>query len=87
MAGGTTPTACPGGLTAVAAGNRGVIIRKSADGQEKQLPIDFAKLKRGKPGDQALPGGDILFVPDSRRTRGVRTLAEVAHAKGISPAP
>jgi polysaccharide export outer membrane protein len=68
-----------GGLTPVAAGNRSIIIRKSADGQEKQLPIDLTKLMRGKLGDQALLGGDVLFVPDSRMKKNMEFLGQTAH--------
>jgi polysaccharide export outer membrane protein len=69
-----------GGLTPVAAGSRSVIIRKSADGQTKQLPINLAKLMRGKLEDQTLLGNDILFVPDSRMKKSMAAVGRAADA-------
>lgn len=69
-----------GGLTGVAAGGRSVIIRKSADGQKKQLPIDLTKLMHGKLEDQALLGDDILFVPDSRMKKSMAFVGKAADA-------
>jgi len=68
-----------GGLTGIAAGNRSVIFRKSADGQNQQLPIDLTKLMHGKAQDQPLLGEDILFVPDSRTKKSMRVMADAAH--------
>jgi len=68
-----------GGLTGIAAGGRSIIIRKSADGQNKELPIDLTKLMHGKAPDQPLQGDDILFVPDSRAKKSMRVMADAAH--------
>lgn len=67
------------GLTPVASGRRGVIVRRNSDGTARQhLPVDMAKIMSGKSEDVRLEANDILFVPVSGSKQSLRTLGQIA---------
>ena len=41
------------------------LIRKSADGQQKEIPVQLAAIQKGKQPDIPLQQGDIVYVPFS----------------------
>ncbi len=71
--------ALAGGPTPSAGASRSLIIRRSADGQERQLiPLDLNRLMQGKVGDQYLEANDIVFVPESSMRKSMRSMADLA---------
>jgi len=67
------------GLTPVASGGHGLIIRRNADGSARQnVPIDLSKIMSGKQQDVQLDANDILFVPVSGSKQTFRTMGQVA---------
>lgn len=57
---------------------KSVIIRRSQNAPESQVPIDLKKVLAGKAGDPVLQANDILFVPDSSSKKALRRVAETA---------
>jgi polysaccharide export outer membrane protein len=67
------------GLTPVASGHRGVIVRRNTDGTAREhLPVDLAKIMSGKSEDVQLAANDILFIPVSGSKQSLRTMGQVA---------
>ena len=54
------------GFTITAAKKSARIIRTNEDGSKTEIPLDLAKIIRGKAPDATLAANDILFVPDSK---------------------
>jgi len=61
----TKALASAGGLLPTAKGNKTAILRQSADGTAKQIPIDVARLLKGQIPDMVLVQNDVVFVPGS----------------------
>jgi len=69
------------GLKPVAAGGRAVIIRRSADGQDREnLPVNVSEVLSGKKADHSLEPNDILFVPESTMKKSLKVMGDVAIA-------
>lgn len=67
------------GMTSVASGGHGLIIRRNADGSAREnVPIDLSKIMSGKQKDVQLDANDILFVPVSGSKQTLRTMGQVA---------
>ena len=57
--------ALAGGYTNIAKTDRAVIIRKDAQGQQHQVPLDLKKIQNRQAEDLQLQPSDILYVPQS----------------------
>jgi polysaccharide export outer membrane protein len=55
------------GFTGTAAKGSARILRTNQDGSKTKVPINLAKILRGKAEDTTLAANDILFIPDSRK--------------------
>jgi polysaccharide biosynthesis/export protein len=54
------------------------LIRKEADGQQKEIPVQFAAIQKGKQPDIELQQGDIVFVPFSWMKNTAMSAASIA---------
>jgi polysaccharide biosynthesis/export protein len=75
------------GTKPTAATNRAFIVRRSAEGQERQqIPVDLSALMKGKGSDLDLQRNDILFVPESgmKKTMQLLTAAAIQSATGVA---
>ena len=55
------------GFTSTAGKKSARILRTNQDGSKTEVPIDLAKIIKGKAQDTTLAANDILFVPDSKQ--------------------
>jgi polysaccharide export outer membrane protein len=58
--------------------DKAVLIRKGADGQLQQMPVDIRKILSQKQPDLTLLANDVLFVPDSAGKRAMARGLEAA---------
>jgi polysaccharide biosynthesis/export protein len=61
----TKALAAAGGFLGTARKGKSVVIRKKADGATEQIPIDAAKVLKGKEEDIVLADNDVVFIPGS----------------------
>jgi polysaccharide biosynthesis/export protein len=54
------------------------LIRKEADGQQKEIPVQLAAIQKGKEPDIQLQQGDIVFVPFSWMKNTAMSAASIA---------
>lgn len=54
------------------------LIRKEADGQQKEIPVQLASIQKGKQPDIQLQQGDIVFVPFSWMKNTAMSAANIA---------
>jgi polysaccharide export outer membrane protein len=54
------------------------LIRKEADGQQKEIPVQLAAIQKGKQPDIQLQQGDIVFVPFSWMKNTAMSAANIA---------
>jgi polysaccharide export outer membrane protein len=75
-----------GGWTTTAKPRNAVIIRQSAEGDRRQVPVDLEKILASKAEDPALQQSDILFVPNSgsRQAMGRVAQAAISLATGVA---
>jgi len=67
------------GLQPIAARNRLVVFRQLPAAKERQnIPIDLGKLMAGKMPDPSLQPNDIVFVPESRTKKTIKTMGRTA---------
>ncbi len=67
------------GLKPISGASRSVIIRRSANADERQeIPIDVTKLMTRKLPDQALEPNDILLIPESSSKKSLHRLSDAA---------
>ena len=76
--------ALAGGLDATAKTDRAVIIRRDPAGQQREVPINLARVIGRKEEDVRLLPSDILFVPDSKTKAALIKAAEVGLAVGTA---
>jgi polysaccharide export outer membrane protein len=70
--------ALAGGLTSTAKSKSAVIIRQSAESDQRQLPVDLEKILAFKVEDPLLLQSDILFVPNSGSKQVMSRVAQTA---------
>jgi len=73
-----------GGLGRTARGDKAVILRKDAAGQQQQTPVDLKKILQRKTEDVALHPSDILFVPESGGKQALIRATEIALGVGTA---
>jgi len=78
--------ALAGGYTNTAKTDHAVIIRKDAQGQRHQVPLDLKKIQNSKAEDLQLQPSDILYVPNSTAKQVLLKSLELAIALGSSVA-
>jgi polysaccharide export outer membrane protein len=67
------------GLKSIAAPGRGMVIRQSAGGRNRQeIPVDLTRMLEGKEGDILLESSDILFIPESGMKKSLQKMGEIA---------
>lgn len=76
--------ALAGGLDATAKTDRAVIIRRDSAGQQREVPINLARVIGRKEEDVRLLPSDILFVPDSKTKAALIKAAEVGLGVGTA---
>lgn len=76
----TQALAYSGGPTGQADKSAGVLVRIEADGQRRELPVDFAAILQGKKPDLDVKPNDVIFVPGA----GVKNFA--TGVLGVVPA-
>ena len=54
------------------------LIRRDADGQQKEIPVQLAAIQKGKQPDIALQQGDIVYVPFSWMKNTAMTASNIA---------
>jgi polysaccharide biosynthesis/export protein len=70
--------ALSGGLTTTAKKKNAVIIRQSAEADQRQVPIDLERILEFKVEDPLMLQSDILFVPNSSSKQVVGRVAQTA---------
>lgn len=78
--------ALAGGLDTTAKTDHAVIIRRDSSGQQREVPINLARVIGRKEEDVRLLPSDILFVPDSKTKAALIKAAEVALGVGTAVA-
>lgn len=69
------------GLTRVASGHKGVIVRQSTSQEgRKEIEVDIYQMMAGKQADVLLAPNDILFVPESNSKKTLKVMGDVAMA-------
>jgi len=76
--------ALAGGLDATAKTDHAVIIRRDSGGQQREVPINLARVIGRKEEDVRLLPSDILFVPDSKTKAALIKAAEVGLGVGTA---
>ena len=66
------------GLSRRAAKGSARIIRRFEDGSKQEIPVNLARILKGKEPDMILAANDILFVPDSGGKNAVLKGADAA---------
>jgi polysaccharide biosynthesis/export protein len=74
--------ALAGGFTSTAKTDRAVVIRKDAQGQQHEVPIDLKKIRNRQAEDLQLEPSDILYVPDSAAKQALVRSLEFGVALG-----
>ena len=74
--------ALAGGYTNLAKTDHAVVIRKDAQGQQHEVPIDLKKIQNSQAEDLPLQPSDILYVPQSVAKQAVLRTIEFALALG-----
>jgi polysaccharide biosynthesis/export protein len=74
--------ALAGGYTTIAKTDHAVIIRKDAQGQQHQVPLDLKKIQNSQAEDLQLLPSDILYVPQSGAKQAVIRTIEFGLALG-----
>jgi polysaccharide biosynthesis/export protein len=70
--------ALAGGLTPTAKKKSAVIIRQSADSEQRQVPVDLERILAFKGEDPVMSQSDILFVPTSGGKQAMGRVAQTA---------
>ena len=70
--------ALSGGLTPTAKGQNAVIIRQSAEPEQRQVPVNLGRILAFKDEDPLLLQSDILFVPNSGSKQVMGRVAQTA---------
>jgi polysaccharide export outer membrane protein len=78
--------ALAGGLNHTAKSNRGVIIRRDRQGQQREQMVDLKKVVERKAEDVRLEASDILYVPDSTAKKALYKAGEAAIGIGTGVA-
>ena len=78
--------ALAGGLSATAKTGHAVIIRRDSGGQQREVPVDLARVIERKEEDIKLLPSDILFVPDSKTKAALIRAAEIGLGVGTAVA-
>ncbi|HKN74919.1 MAG TPA: polysaccharide biosynthesis/export family protein [Candidatus Acidoferrum sp.] len=78
--------ALAGGYTNVAKTDHAVILRKDAQGQQHQVPLDLKKIQNSKAEDLAMQPSDILYVPQSGAKQALIRSVELGIALGTAVA-
>jgi polysaccharide export outer membrane protein len=78
--------ALAGGVNKTAKSSHAVIIRKNAQGQQREEMIDLKKIVDRKAEDVKLEASDILYVPDSAAKQTLFRLSELAFSVGTGVA-
>jgi polysaccharide export outer membrane protein len=74
--------ALAGGYTNTAKTDHAVIIRKDAQGQQHQVPLDLKKIQHSQAEDLQLQPSDILYVPNSGAKQALLRSLEFGIALG-----
>jgi len=74
--------ALAGGLSPTAKGDRAVIVRKDAQGQQHEVAVDLKKVLQRKAEDIQLQPSDILYVPNSPGRQAMLRALEFGIALG-----
>ncbi|HEY2547480.1 MAG TPA: polysaccharide biosynthesis/export family protein [Candidatus Acidoferrum sp.] len=74
--------ALAGGYTSTAKTDHAVIIRKDAQGQQHQVPLDLKKIQHSQAEDLQLQPSDILYVPNSGAKQALLRSLEFGIALG-----
>lgn len=61
--------AAAGGLREDVYPHEGTLIRRRSDGTDVQVKLDFPRIKRGQDPNITLAAGDVLWVPETTRTK------------------
>jgi polysaccharide export outer membrane protein len=78
--------ALAGGYTNIAKTDHAVVIRKDAQGQQHEVPLDLKKIQNSQAEDLQLLPSDILYVPQSGAKQAVLRTVELAIALGSAVA-
>ncbi len=78
--------ALAGGYTNIAKTDHAVVIRKDAQGQQHEVPLDLKKIQNSQAEDLQLLPSDILYVPQSGAKQAVLRTIEFALALGTAVA-
>jgi polysaccharide export outer membrane protein len=78
--------ALSGGLTRTAKQDKAVIVRKDAQGQQHEVPVDLKKVLERTTEDVPLQPSDILYVPNSAAKQAILRTMEIAIAIGVGVA-
>lgn len=78
--------ALAGGYTNLAKTDHAVIIRKDAQGQQHQVPLDLKKIQNSQAEDLQLLPSDILYVPQSVAKQAILRTIEFGLALGSAVA-
>jgi polysaccharide export outer membrane protein len=69
------------GLTRIASGHKGVIVRQSTSQEgRKEIEVDIYQMMAGKQADVLLAPNDILFVPESNTKKTLKVMGDIAMA-------
>ena len=78
--------ALAGGLEATAKTDRAVIIRKDSAGQQREVPVNLARVINRQEEDVRLLPSDILVIPDSKTKAALIKAAEIGLGVGTAVA-
>ena len=73
-----------GGLDHAAKSSHAVIVRKDANGQQRQVPVDLGKVMKFQSEDVRLLPSDILYVPKSPAKQALIKTAEISVGIGTA---
>jgi hypothetical protein len=67
------------GMTSLASGHKGVIVRQSTSQEgRKEIEVDLYQMMAGKLTDVVLAPNDILFVPESHSKKTLKVMGDIA---------
>ena len=78
--------ALAGGLETTAKTDRAVIVRRDSSGQQREVPVNLAKVISRQEEDVKLLPSDILVIPDSKTKAALIKAAEIGLAVGTAVA-
>jgi polysaccharide export outer membrane protein len=78
--------ALAGGLSKTAKSSRAVIVRKDAQGHQREIAVDLGKVLKRQAEDVQLQPSDILYVPDSGTKQALIRAAEIGVSIGTGVA-